>query len=200
MANTRMKLDPSEKWLFTSDTHAYHNSILQFCPNSRQGKDGDEMTELMIKQWNSQVGPNDNVFHLGDVSWAGYKKTKEYLNALNGNIHLILGNHDNRTMLSQIGRFASIEYYREILVDGNIWVLFHYPIFEWNLLHRNSVHLYGHVHARPLPEMPLGKSMDVGVDTLTNMGLYTLEDIKNIMKTRPARLHHDKSETQTSEN
>ena len=30
--------------------------------------------------------------------------------------------------------------------DGRMFVLFHYPIAEWNGFFRGSIHLYGHIH------------------------------------------------------
>lgn len=181
----------SEDLLFTSDTHAFHKSILKFCPNSRFGKDEQEMTELMIKKWNETVAPDQIVYHLGDVSFGGSDKTSQYLKRLNGKIHLILGNHDSENQMRKTGRFETIQHYAEIIVQGVPWILCHYPLFEWNMMHHGSVHLYGHVHGRKM-EMPEGRSMDVGIDTRTDMGLYTLREIKSFLMSKPVRNHHDK--------
>jgi len=187
----RPKYQGTEQILFTSDTHAYHKSILKFCPKSRFGADHEEMTELMIKKWNETVGPDDVVYHLGDVSFGGSEATAKYLKRLNGIIHLVLGNHDSEDQMRKMNRFESIHNYLEIIVQGVPWILFHYPIFEWNMMHHGSVHLYGHVHGRKM-EMPEGRCMDVGMDTRTDMGLYTIREIKSLVLNKPVRDHHDK--------
>ena len=55
-----------DKVFFTSDTHFNHTNIIQYC--QRPFKSTDEMNEAMIDNWNSVVGEDDTVFHLGDFS------------------------------------------------------------------------------------------------------------------------------------
>lgn len=49
---------------FTSDTHFNHTNIIRFC--NRPFKDVAHMNETIIANWNSVVGPDDIIFHLGD--------------------------------------------------------------------------------------------------------------------------------------
>jgi calcineurin-like phosphoesterase family protein len=53
------------------------------------------MDEAIVKQWNSQVKPEDEVYFLGDF---GINKKKaldaELVGRLNGKKYIILGNHD----------------------------------------------------------------------------------------------------------
>ena len=57
----------------------------------------------MIDNWNRAVGPEDTVFHLGDFAFAVPSRIKEIASQLNGEIHLIRGNHDsNLEKLSHI--------------------------------------------------------------------------------------------------
>lgn len=51
------------------------------------------MNEALITNWNNVVKPNDTVFHLGDFAFGGSYIWNNVLSRLNGNIHLILGNH-----------------------------------------------------------------------------------------------------------
>ena len=44
---------------FSSDLHLGHARLLEFCNNTRQGKDIDEHDELFIEIWNSVVHPGD---------------------------------------------------------------------------------------------------------------------------------------------
>lgn len=184
---------PHQEPLFISDTHFFHKNIIKFCPNTRQGKDAIEMTNILVKNWNEQVEPGRDVYHLGDVSFGPSTETLKVLKRLNGNIHLILGNHDRRSFLEKSGYFASIQSYKELNIRGLPWVLFHYPIFEWNRMHHGAIHLYGHVHGRPMVELPEGKCMDVGVDTRPNadMKLWTVDEILERLKDKPIRKHHE---------
>ena len=175
---------------FTSDTHFYHHNILvKYNPHSRSGRDANEMTELMILAWNAKVGPDDVVYHLGDVSFADEQKTAGVLFRLNGTIHLIKGNHDKSALSTTCRkRFATITPYERINVAGQAVVLFHYPIYEWDQMHRGAFHLYGHVHGRKT--VP-GRAMDVGVDTRPNkdMAPYSWDEVHAILIKREIREH-----------
>ena len=81
-----------DKVFFTSDTHFNHTNIIQYC--QRPFKSTDEMNEAMIDNWNSVVGEDDTMFHLGDFCLGGAEEWNKILNRLNGRIYLILGNHD----------------------------------------------------------------------------------------------------------
>ncbi|TXC81568.1 hypothetical protein FS935_21930 [Metabacillus litoralis] len=85
----------SQKVFIISDTHFSHNNVITY--ENRPFKDTNEMDEYMIKKWNDVVSENDLVFHLGDVSISGAKKSEEVLKQLNGRKILILGNHDRLT-------------------------------------------------------------------------------------------------------
>src|SRR5271165_3310117 len=77
---------------FVSDTHFFHQRILEYCP-TRPWKTVIEMNEGLIEAWNSVVKPDDEVFHLGDFSLA-FRPVEVYTRRLNGMKHLIVGNHD----------------------------------------------------------------------------------------------------------
>src|SRR5687767_6005129 len=79
---------------FTSDTHWGHKNIIKFC--SRPYASVEEMDEAMITNWNDRVRPGDTVYHLGDFTF--YRREdqqRRIIDSLNGNIKLILGNHDD---------------------------------------------------------------------------------------------------------
>src|SRR5687767_12637085 len=52
------------------------------------------MDEALIKNWNKAVDPDDNIYILGDFSFHKPKTTEWILSRLNGNKHLVFGNHD----------------------------------------------------------------------------------------------------------
>lgn len=180
-----------ENIFFTSDNHFGHKSILKYSRDTRIGTDVDEMNELMIEKWNSQVKPTDRVYCLGDFSFYKASITESIIKRLNGYIHLIAGNHDNWLNEENTKLFASVSNYKEIKVAGKKVVLMHYPIYEWNLMHYGSYHLFGHVHGNVI--IP-GRAMDVGIDTRPqkDMSLWSWKEIDEILSQKEIRSHHNK--------
>lgn len=185
-----------QKIWFTSDNHFGHKNILKFQAEAgtRLGQDADEMNELMIKQWNSQVAFSDKVYCLGDFSFMNAERTEKVLQRLNGQIHLIRGNHDHWIDDNTSKYFESIDDYKEITIEGKKVVMFHFPIFEWNRMHHGSYHLFGHVHgSQTIP----GRAIDVGIDNRPqkDMGLWSWEELDKILSKREIRMHHQKFDT-----
>jgi calcineurin-like phosphoesterase family protein len=76
-----------------SDEHYFHEKIIQYC--TRPFKDTKEYQYNMIKWHNEIVTSDDTVYHLGDFALTdNWKQVQTILNKLNGNHHLIIGNHD----------------------------------------------------------------------------------------------------------
>lgn len=135
------------KILFISDLHFSHANCLAF--DNRPFKTIEEHDTEIIKRWNDTVDIDDDVYILGDISWANPTKTVELINRLNGNKHLIIGNHDRKLLKSKTVRdlFVEITDYKEIqLQDGKGIILSHYPIPCFNHHYYGWYHLYGHVH------------------------------------------------------
>lgn len=176
---------------FTSDNHFFHKRILEFCRDTRQGQDFKEMNELMIAKWNSQVQPDDTVYTLGDFSFGRTEATGDILARLNGNKHLIFGNHDGWYNETVAHHFHSVAHYKKLTIGGVKVVLFHYPIVEFENMHHGAYHLYGHVHGN---FQHLGRAMDVGIDARPqkDMGLWSWEEIHAALKDRPVLSHHGK--------
>lgn len=84
-----MKNEP--KRFFTSDTHFGHKNILNYC--YRPFADMEQMQRGLIKHWNETVGPDDEIYVLGDFSF-NPKWSRIITPQLNGKKHLIYGNHD----------------------------------------------------------------------------------------------------------
>lgn len=125
---------------FVSDTHFGHHNIIKYC--NRPFKDVDHMNQSLIERWNKVVGPDDDVYHLGDFCMGG-TRPKDWLKHLNGKVHLIRGNHDPHV---EDQGFASVQNYKEIKIEGKKITLLHYPMKAWNGSHRGTWHLFGHVH------------------------------------------------------
>jgi len=152
---------------FTSDTHFGHKNILQL--SNRPFATVDEMNETIIANWNARVKPGDDVYHLGDVALCSRGKLRDILSRLNGNIHLIRGNHEESA--SELPeRFTWMKDYHELEIDDaeahkgkRLLVLCHYAMRVWNASHYGTWHLYGHSHGE-LPDDPASLSFDIGVD------------------------------------
>ena len=132
---------------FISDLHVGHTNVLSF--DNRPFKFIEEHDETLIKNWNSVVGMDGDVYLLGDISWYNATKTIEIFNRLNGRIHLIKGNHDNRLLKNRElqSRFCEITDYKELDIgDGKGIVLCHYPIPCFKNHYYSWYMLYGHVH------------------------------------------------------
>ena len=83
--------------------------------------------------------------------------------ALNGKIHLILGNHDKMSK-EVYDCFTNVyEGIKDITVDKQKVTLCHYPMRSWNASFHGAWHLFGHVHGR-MENVNTGLSFDVGVD------------------------------------
>ena len=155
---------------FTSDLHFYHKKIIHHC--NRPFKDAQEMNETLIQNWNSLVKPNDEVYVLGDVTMKGPEQAFAALSRLSGIKYLIKGNHDyfvDKEGWEQYSWvFRWVKNYYELTWENQEFVLFHYPIAEWNDYYKGSIHLHGHQHNLAVynhQQLQAGvKRYDVGVD------------------------------------
>lgn len=75
------------------------------------------MNETIIANWNSVVGPDDIIFHLGDFCLGGSAEWINVLNRLNGKIYLIAGNHDIKDL-----RQNYTKYFEQITMQMHIEV------------------------------------------------------------------------------
>ena len=169
---------------FTSDLHFNHKNILKFQPEQRQVSDIADMNETIVRNWNKQVANTDTVYILGDIALGSKTKTKALLARLNGIKHLVLGNHDQNVPMDA---FASVSTYLEVTINGTFVVMFHYPIARWNKQQYGALHLFGHCHGSYTPE---GRSMDVGIDSRTDMCLWSWQEVKELLENKEILSNH----------
>lgn len=163
---------------FTSDTHYAHAKIIEYC--NRPFKDVQEMDEELISRHNSKVKPADTVYHLGDFALVkDISLIKGYVQKLNGQIHLIRGNHDDKREKGLRG-FADVKHYKEITIGEQKIILMHYAMKVWNKSHYGSWQLHGHSHGS-LPRDYTMKQLDVGVDCW-NYAPISFEEVSEEMK------------------
>ena len=91
---------------FTADPHFGHANIIRY--ENRPFASVEEMDRELIRRWNETVTPEDTVYLLGDFSFYGKEKSAEILAALQGQIRLVMGNHDTRsTRTAASGRYTT---------------------------------------------------------------------------------------------
>lgn len=136
---------------FISDTHFFHSNILKFTDS--QGKKTrpwdtlDDMHEYMVKKWNSVVKNNDNVYHLGDVTFKYDKDFNNLMSRLNGRKRLILGNHDKIKGTNLLQWFEKVELWKGFK-EYNFTAV-HIPLMLQSL--RDGAYcVHGHVHQNSL--------------------------------------------------
>lgn len=142
---------------FTGDTHFGDHRTINI--HKRPFATVAEMDALLIDRWNATVGPDDIVWHLGDVARRP-ADVPALLARLHGTKHLLRGNNDPDATLAAAG-WASTGDYAEVDLDGHRLVLCHYPFRSWNGQHKRSINLHGHSHGRLKPML---RQFDVGVD------------------------------------
>ena len=132
---------------FTADTHFFHSNIINLC--DRPFKNVDEMNKVLIRNWNSYITELDEIYILGDFLFKGTgAQANAILNTLKGKKYLIRGNHD-KFLNDENFDMSAFEWVKDYFVlnyKKMKFVLFHYPILEWDGFFKDSVHLYGHVH------------------------------------------------------
>ena len=156
---------------FTSDTHFGHKNILHLVDReTRMGVSTiEEHDTKLIELWNSVVGEKDDVYHLGDFGLTNRKGVERVMNEVNGNVHLILGNHQS-VKGGLRDRFVWVRDYYKLKVPDEEHprgeqevILFHYPIAIWDKRHHGAWHLHGHCHGS-FPSGDGQPRLDVGVD------------------------------------
>ena len=152
----------------TSDIHWFHKGIIQHA--KRPFASIEEMHEVIIANWNRVVGPNDDVYYVGDFTFGSHGDTRKLRARLNGRIHLILGNHDKKIdKIKDLFVWVKDVYMLKVpdpdAPDGQNQRIFlsHYAHRVWDRSHYGVWHCYGHSHGN-LEQDWNSKSTDVGVD------------------------------------
>lgn len=207
--------------LFTSDLHFRHRNVIKYC--NRPWETVAEMDAAMIKQWNSQVSSGDDVFFLGDFGIGkGMALKEDLVRKLNGNKHIVLGNHDamfntlhknpdcaethakvaNKYLKAGWNSVDIIKYLK--LKDGTYVVMTHLPpdngidnrYSQYKVQNNpNFKYLSGHLHAHYIKK---NNMVDVAFDG--NLRLYTEDEIINLIHDKrdyiPSRLteYYNKTE------
>ena len=136
---------------YIGDMHLGHKNVIKY--DDRPFDSIEEMDETLIKNWNSVVTDEDDVYIIGDFIYRSSYAATYYLKQLKGRKHLIIGNHDLKTLEDEkvCEYFESIERLGYVKDGDKDVVMCHYPIAEWNGKRRKknkSYHVYSHIHNR----------------------------------------------------
>lgn len=182
-------------WI-TSDLHFGHKNIMTFCPQTRARFNNDVayMNNAMVEEWNAKVQFGDCVYILGDVAFMSGSDAGRMVNRLNGTKILIRGNHDRKTLKDAtfFNAFAEVHEYLDINYDGHKIVMFHYPIAEWDQMHRGALHFHGHLHGG-VSGLEKYRAMDVGMDS-TGEICVSMEYAIGRIKNNEIKGHHQKGD------
>ena len=139
---------------FTSDLHLFHDRDFIYGP--RGFDTAQEHAEAILKNWNSLISETDDVYVLGDLMLNDDERGIEYLNRLNGNLHIIYGNHDTDSRIKlyhNLDNVVEICGYSTILKYGKKRLyLSHYPSKTWTSedgfsgAYKKLLNLCGHTH------------------------------------------------------
>jgi calcineurin-like phosphoesterase family protein len=131
------------KIFVTSDTFLGRVEILDIA--KRPFKDISEMNEVIVKNWNAVVGPNDIVYHLGNLAWTPLE-AEELLIRLNGSIKLLMGDYDDAAL--EISRYLKdkieiipLAFYKEPKTNT---ILSHWEMANWPGKDKGIYHFHGH--------------------------------------------------------
>ena len=173
------------KVFFTSDTHFNHDKA--FIYEARGYKTRYEHNDALIAKINELVRPQDTLIHLGDFCLnITPPELEEILRRINcDNIAYIWGNHnscirrfyedavtteygkDIEVYPYAVGKITYLGYYKELIVNGQMIVIHHYPHQIWNQMQKGAWQLSGHSHyTNPTTQLnnPDNKILDVGWD------------------------------------
>ena len=188
------------KIFITSDTHFGHDR--EFIYGPRGFTSIEEHDKEIIRRWNEVVGPDDTVFHLGDVMLGDNTHGMECLRQLNGTIYIVAGNHDTPTRLALYETLENVHVFTPAVGGAAIpgmtagaiyfkykkynFYLSHHPTITSNLeagpfLRMHLINLYGHTHqmTKFYEERPY--MFHVGMDS-NNCTPILLDDAIALMK------------------
>lgn len=173
-------LEQKGKTWFTSDTHFGAERTLEF--SRRPFRNVEDMDLEIISNWNKNVRPNDEVYHLGD--FGDYSR----LSCLNGKIKIIAGNYerDGKTQVpDDVVLDGDIDDIKIKSKDGFEYTLRHEPVNPLKDAKENkdAFYLFGHIHEK-------NKFKTNGINVGTDIYHFTPVELEEIDWMRNAVLNH----------
>lgn len=173
----------------SSDLHFGHDRMFIWGP--RGFESSQEHDEMIIRNWNSIVGPEDTVYVLGDLMLGDNDYGKCCVERLNGHIKLIRGNHDSNKRWNEvyptIPNIELVGWADVINYCKYHFYLSHFPTLTGNLekesLHQMILCLHGHTHSKDKFYEDRPYIYNVALDANNNTPVL-LDDIIEQMKAK----------------
>lgn len=150
---------------FISDTHFGHEKLVgkgaagfskpmhgESCGDGESARPFatiEEHDEALLKNWNSVVGVNDTVYHLGDFAVGGdiSDRVRDIISQLNGRMNLTPGNHCTwkkiQEIMKTVKNFNKLQGSFEFRGD---FILQHIPVHPREVSKRFKACVHGHLH------------------------------------------------------
>lgn len=178
------------KFGVTSDWHIGHKNCLKF--DDRPFRDLDHMHTVLANNINSSIGIHDILYVLGDCGLSKSGELKSFMERLNPFTKvLITGNHDKGANAMKGMGFDVVLHSAQFHIMNVDVTMSHCPPMEylredcskfdrpapdskyWHGDHKNQkysvtydktkLHLHGHTHKKPGPEVRVDNVWDIGV-------------------------------------
>lgn len=162
-----------------SDPHFFHDR--DFIWGNRGFNNVREMDETIMRNWNSIISTDDDVYMLGDffVGTMNEDIIRENIMWLNGDIHVIKGNHDTK---SKVKIYESTPNVIEVLdikmlnYKGYRFYLTHKKISDKNRPKGIFYNIHGHTHFKNKFENGYPYDYNASLDA-TDMKPISLDEI-----------------------
>lgn len=165
---------------FTSDSHFGHDRLRTlYCPErGKKWPSIEKHDNGLIELWNNKVSKDDKVYVLGDFAFATIQRIANILKKLNGEKHLILGNHDKYTWSEYCNAgFTTVQRFQIIYIKGYGTIgLAHDP--SSCIVDRTIPWFTGHLHQQ---FVRFGNAINVGVD-VRNFAPVSIEELSEDLR------------------
>jgi len=193
-----MKIKSNYVW-FTSDTHYHHTNICRGISNwltnpnadiesTRDFPDLETMDNAIVDGINDNVEAEDYLIHLGDWSFGGEDKIKEFRERINcKHVILIWGNHDHHIKRKKEFQklFEHVSPQEELRITDSskptsTFLMNHYPIVSWDFASTQYM-LHGHQHLKGEMRFQQKRRMDVGICGSPEFRPYHIDEIVKLL-------------------
>ena len=179
---------------FIADTHFFHARVITY--SERPWGTSEDMTEGLIKLWNSRVAKDDRVFVLGDFAFGNKSMIKMVVPRLHGNKILVRGNHDGRNFPFYVeAGFRAVSPLPMLYKEK--YLLSHEPIRP---LANGLINIHGHLHNGVNPYFYAPAHICVSVEN-TNYVPVNLEQVLVMLEEKNItyeRLTAERAEAQST--
>ena len=164
------KYSKEQKVFATSDWHFGHDR--DFIKKPRGFSSVEEMNNEIVRRHNEVVGPNDEVYVLGDLMLGDNKVGLAAIAQMNGRLHIVCGNHDTD---ARVEAYMNLPNVVEVCTAARFkwgklnFYCSHWPTHTDNLekesINQCMINFYGHTHQNTNFHDDIPFIYHVGVDS-----------------------------------